>query len=378
MKNVLFTGGRSPFTLDLTRLFATSGFNVYIADTFKDNMSGNSKYAKKNILLASPALKTEDFIQDLIDIIIEYKIDLLIPTCEEVFYVGKYLKKLEKFCKVFVSDISVLEQLHSKYKFIGILNKLDIKHPKSERVSDINVLKNRLQYKEKFVLKPEFSRFASTVFINDKNIDNIKINKEYPWVLQEFIDGNAFCSYSVAQNGKLLAHGVYPSIYCAGKATIHFKSVKVSEIEEIVTKIVKNFDYTGQISFDFIQSKEDNIYYPIECNPRGTSGTHLFSKKLSKAFLNETNGKVIYPDLENPRMVALAMLIYELPTIRNIDDSKEFFRDFYKSKDVVFRVGDMKPFISQFKSLNHYAKIARKNNISLTEAIMYDIEWNGN
>ena len=38
----------------------------------------------------------------------------------------------------------------------------------------------------------------------------------------------------------------------------------------------------------------------------------------------------------------------------------------------------MKPFLAQFKSLKYYLKIAKKNNISLTQAIMYDIEWNGN
>jgi predicted ATP-grasp superfamily ATP-dependent carboligase len=382
MKNVLFTGGRAPVTLDLIRLFANSGHNIFIAETFKDNMSGASKYVKKNILLASPALETDDFIQDLIDTIIEYKIDLLVPTCEEVFYIGKHLKRLEKYCRVFTSDISVLEELHSKYKFICLLDELNIDYPKTERISDINVLKNHLEYKEHFVLKPEFSRFASLVLINDKSpekLDKIKISDDYPWVLQEFIKGNAFCSYSVAQDGELLAHGVYPSIYCAGQgATIHFKPVEVPEIESIVRKIVKYFNYTGQISFDFIRSDENNIYYPIECNPRATSGTHLFSNTLTQAFFNNTNGKTLYPDLKNPRMVALAMIIYGIPSLRTVNDSKEFIKQFYNSKDVVFKLKDMKPFLAQFKSLKYYLKIAKKNNISLTQAIMYDIEWNGN
>lgn len=382
MKNVLFTGGRAPVTLDLIRLFANSGHNIFIAETFKDNMSGASKYVKKNILLASPALETDDFIQDLIDTIIEYKIDLLVPTCEEVFYIGKHLKRLEKHCRVFTSDISVLEELHSKYKFICLLDELNIDYPKTERISDINVLKNHLEYKEHFVLKPEFSRFASLVLINDKSpekLDKIKISDDYPWVLQEFIKGNAFCSYSVAQDGELLAHGVYPSIYCAGQgATIHFKPVEVPEIESIVRKIVKYFNYTGQISFDFIRSDENNIYYPIECNPRATSGTHLFSNTLTQAFFNNTNGKTLYPDLKNPRMVALAMIIYGIPSLRTVNDSKEFIKQFYNSKDVVFKLKDMKPFLAQFKSLKYYLKIAKKNNISLTQAIMYDIEWNGN
>ena len=81
-ENILFTGGRSPVTLDLIRQFAKSGYNVFVAECIKNNVSGRSKFARKNILIPSPATDTEDFIQTIIDIIKEYKISTFIPTCE--------------------------------------------------------------------------------------------------------------------------------------------------------------------------------------------------------------------------------------------------------------------------------------------------------
>ena len=387
MKNVIVTGGRSPVTLDLVRLFAKKKYNVYIVESFKENLSGSSKYIRKNIVLPSPALETEDFIQNLIDTIIEYKIDLVVPTCEEVFYLAKYKTRIEKYCKLFAPDWDTLDQLHSKYKFIELLEKLDIDHPQSKRLFNIESVNESINSADKFVLKPEYSRFASYVIINNKNpekINKVKISEDYPWVFQEYIKGQAYCSYSVAQEGKLLAHSVYSSIYCAGQgATVHFESYQSEAILKIVQKIVKELNYTGQISFDFIKSEKNGIYYPIECNPRATSGVYLFAENLIDSFFKSDkaladNFKIITPDPDKPKMVALAMLIYALPALKSKSQLKTFIKKFYHADDVIFKINDPKPFLSQFKGLAHYARIAKKKKITILEASTLDIEWNGN
>lgn len=381
MKNILFTGGRAPATLDLVRLFHKKKYNVFIAETFKHNITGSSKYVKKNIVIPSPAIETEDFIQGIIDTIIEYKIDLLIPTCEDIFYISKNLDKIQKYCPVFTSDINILTKLHSKYKFINLLEKINIDHPETKLFTDIESLEQEINLMEQFVLKPEYSRFASSVIINDKEIikkKNINISTDNSWVLQEYIKGKSYCSYSVAKNGELMAHSVYPGVYCIDKgATIHFKYEDIPEIEEIVKKIIKDLNYTGQIAFDFIKSEKNGKYYPIECNPRATSGIHLFYENLVEAFIDDKNKNVIYPDKDNKRMVALAMLIFIPPHFKNFKEIKDFIKDFSASKDVVFNIKDIKPFIEQFKQLRFYSKMSKKYNVSLTEAIMIDMEWNG-
>lgn len=381
MKNILFTGGRAPATLDLVRLFNKKNYNVFIAETFKNNITGSSKHVKKNLIVPSPALETKRFIESLIDIIIEYKIDLLIPTCEEVFYISQHLETLEKYCRVFTSNIDILINLHSKYKFIDLLKKLNIDHPKTKILSDKYSLQEELNNTENFVLKPEYSRFASSVIINDKKNERLKdlnISEKYKWVFQEYIKGKAFCSYSVAEKGEVKAHSVYPGIYCVDKgATIHFKFSDIPEIEEIVKKIVKELNYTGQIAFDFIKSDKNGIYYPIECNPRATSGIHLFSEEVVEGFISNKE-KIIYPDKNNKKMIALAMLLFIPPYLRSVNDAKSFVKEFYNSKDVVFNLKDIKPFIKQFKQLKFYSDMAKKHNVSLTEAIMIDMEWNGN
>ena len=381
--NVLVTGGRSPYTLSLIKFFVQAGHKIYVAESFKNNMSGASRVIEKNILVAPPALETKQFVADLIKAIHDYKIELLIPTCEENFYISMHIEELSKHCKIFTSGIEILKTLHSKYKFVQMLKEIGVEYPNSILVDSIEKVKEAIAQRDTFVLKPEFSRFASYVIINDKSenkISKMKVSTEYPWVLQDFIKGKAFCSYSVAQEGKLLAHSIYPSIYCAGQgATVHFESVNVPQIDEIVMKIVKHFNYTGQISFDFIQADSNGICYPIECNPRSTSGIYLFAHKdkLPLAFTNSNLNNVIKPTAHAQKMVGLAMILYCLPKVRSINEARDFISKMLNSKDVILNISDIKPFIAQFLSVFSYVKEGRKKNLSIMEVSTLDIEWNG-
>jgi predicted ATP-grasp superfamily ATP-dependent carboligase len=383
--NILFTGGRSTVTLHLTRLFNQGGYKVYIADSIKDNLSGASKYAEKNLLIPSPAIETEKFIDALIDIIKKYNIQTLIPTCEEVFYISRWKEKLDPYCFVFTASIEVLTRLHSKYQFINLLKDLGLPNPQTKLLTSAKELSDQLDKIEKFVLKPEFSRFASQVLINDKSpekLAKVKISEKYPWVFQEFLQGQAFCSYSVVQEGKVLAHSIYPSIYCAGQgATVYFESAIVPEIDDIVFKIAKVLNYTGQLAFDFIRSDRDGCYYPIECNPRPTSGVHLFSAKenLPLAFKQNIRlNNMIRSGSTNTGVVSMAMILYCLPKIKTVKGGADFIKKMLFSKDVIFQVKDLKPFFIQFKALSHLVSEARKDKTTILEASTKDIEWNGN
>ncbi len=383
--NILFTGGRSPYTLDLIRLFSKAGYKVYIAESFKDNMAGASKFTEENIFVPSPATETDKYINSLIEIIKKNNIKVLIPTCEEVYYISRNKEKLDKYCFVFTSSLDVLTTLHSKFKFMELLKELNILHPKSLLIDSLEELNKQLANRDTFVLKPEFSRFASYVIINDKSpekINSLKISKENTWVLQDYLKGNAYCSYSVVQNGKVLAHSIYPSIYCAGQgATVHFESVNIPEIDEIVAKVSQRLNYTGHIAFDFFRSEEDGKVYPIECNPRATSGIYLFSEKdnLPLAFIPDKKlNNIIRATNQTQKMIFLAMILYCMPKLRSFKEARTFFKKLFASKDVIFKLSDIWPFIAQFKTLYHYGIVSKKEKISIIEVSTRDIEWNGN
>lgn len=380
-ERVLFTGGRSPATLALLRLFAEQGSRCYVAESQPVNLAGVSRFCQQNLLVPPPNQDPEAYITQLEVWIQKFQIQILIPTCEEVFYISRWKHRLEQFCEVFTSSIDVLTNLHSKYQFMQILQALKLSAPETVRVENSTQLQAALADWPRYVLKPEFSRFSNFVVINQpvaETLARIQPSAEQPWVVQRFLEGPQYCSYSVARSGQLKAHSVYASTYCAGQgSTIYFEAVNIPAIQRSVEKIVAALDYSGQIAFDFIHS--EGRYWPIECNPRATTGTLLYTPEdeLPRAFAPDYLGPVIYPSATRNRMVTLAILFYALPEMRSWQPLQQALQKMTTADDAIFQLDDLQPFLKQFRIMWETWRTARKNRVSLLEASTLDIEWNG-
>ncbi|TCO69358.1 ATP-grasp domain-containing protein [Marinisporobacter balticus] len=376
IKNVLITGARAPVALDLARKFAKRGINIYTADSTRYNLCMKSKAVIKNFILPKPNVEYEAFIVALRDIIKKYHIDLIIPTCEEIFYVAKGLG--QRHCKVFCSDIDLLSELHNKYDFIRLCQQQNIIIPKTKIYycyDEILEYIKSFPFQTPLVLKPVYSRFGANVHIlsEDKSeIPKIEISESYPWILQEYIEGTQFCTYSIVQNGKIVSHCHYENKFTINNgANIYFQHIDNKEIYCIIEKLVANLNFTGQIAFDMIQTKE-GVIFPIECNPRATSGIHLFDENVTKAFV-DTNS-FIRP-IEKSKMLVLPMIIYGIKS-KDIF-SKNWWTTFLKSEDVIFNLRDLSPFFYQFFVYLSFFMESLKNHKKIEAIATEDIEWNG-
>ncbi|MGB1242721.1 MAG: ATP-grasp domain-containing protein [Chitinophagales bacterium] len=386
--HILLTGARAPATLHLARLLHKAGCKVFVADTFLAHAAGYSNVVSQNLLIPSPTHDFEAFRQKIISIIIEFQIDFLVPTCEEVFYISMLQDELQKHTQVFTSPIEVLKVLHSKYDFVQLLTKLHLPSPQTFIATNQQELEAYRQNLKQYVLKPEYSRFADKIVIDSdghllKQRIDFEVSPSKKWVVQSYIEGAHFCSYSIVKKGKLLAHTVYPVGYRVKQgAALYFTHIDIPEIETAIRSIAQELNYTGHLAFDFIHSNIDNLYYAIECNPRLTSGIHLFedSQKLAYIFTQPSPSfasKPLYGASDSQWMISFGLLLYALPKVKSIKEMKNLFLDIKRAKDVVFSWKDLKPFIKQFSSLYHFYRLSRQEGISLLEASTYDIEWNG-
>ncbi len=383
--NILLTGTRAPAALELSRIFWRAGCTVITAESIPHPLCRYSRSVTKQYLVSKPRQQTDQYLQELAAIIKKHNIDIVIPACEEVFYISKGKTFLESSHPVliWVDHITKLEKLHNKYTFIQWAEELGFSVPVTFCVHSKEQIFTRIQESKskKWVLKPVFSRFSSKVyFVDSSNIqmDAEEMNEQKPWVLQQFIEGKSLCTYGVAKDGKLLAHSAYTSYFRAGKgAGIHFHLECDPAIHSWVQSFVKKIHFTGQIAFDFIQSP-DGVLYPIECNPRTTSGIHFFSShpRISSIFLHPTIDPIVPMDPKD-HMLSTAMLFYGLGSIRSFSQMKQWLHTFMTAKDVLFCKRDLLPAFYQWMTFIHFIKIAAKNKLSPIEASTWDIEWNG-
>jgi len=379
MANILLTGGRTPAALELARAFHRSGHKVFMAESARGHLSQPSRALAANYRVPPPRQQTAAFLVALREIIIKNKIDLLIPTCEEVFYVGMGRGQLP--CKVFAESIEKLQTVHNKWSFALHASDMGLSVPETFLVGSTDELLLAFSQWRKLILKPVYSRFATRTLFEPtikKALNSVNFDSATQWVAQELLAGKEICTYSVAHRGRLTAHAAYRSDFTAGRGTtIVFQPITHQATFDWVQRFVAALGFTGQIAFDFIETPDGEIN-ALECNPRATSGVHLFSSQpeFTNAFLDDSL-PCLTPSKNISAMLSTGMLAYGLGASLKKQRLGKWLLTFFSSRDVIFNATDPLPVLLQWRSILTYLKLGRTHGLSLLAASTYDIEWNG-
>ena len=376
--NILLTGARAPVTLDLARHLAAAGHRVDTADSLRFPICRFSRVIDRHFDVPPPAYQFAAYIAKLKEIVVERDIDLVVPTCEEVFYIsGGYAQEGKAFCDA----LPKLKWMHDKFTFIQQSHPCGLQKPETHLLESIDDAKAFLERSQDWVFKPVFSRFATHALIGPtaQKAHLVLSTVKGPWLAQRRIEGQEFCSYSIAYKGRLTAHACYYSRYRFRQkgSGIYFEAIDHHLIREYVARFVAAHQFHGQIGFDFMQTQEGDVYV-LECNPRATSGVHLFGPEsgLAKAFMGE-NQTLIQPQFGRLKMIAPAMILFQAPHNLIHGGRRQFIRDFLKAGDSCFQKDDARPGWLQMVSLLEMVGRSLKHRTNLKDAITADIEWNG-
>ncbi|MGZ7443197.1 ATP-grasp domain-containing protein [Paenibacillus sp. TH7-28] len=210
-----------------------------------------------------------------------------------------------------------------------------------------------------------------------------ELSETSPWVAQGYIAGRAVCTYSVVHDGHIVAHAAYGSRYRTGKtgASVHFEYMEHEGALEWVRRFLDGTRFCGQIGFDLIEQNGGELY-GIECNPRTTSGVHLFEPGigLERALLSPeelaAEGVIVRPRPGSKAMLAMPMLGCGWRELLR-GELGSWLGALRGTRDVIFRADDFRPWLEQAQVVYDAFRTARRLGITLTEALTYDIEWNG-
>ncbi|HEX7802213.1 MAG TPA: ATP-grasp domain-containing protein [Pseudoxanthomonas sp.] len=379
MPNVLILGGRAPVALDHARRFQRQGWKVHVADSIPCRLTGWSRSVAATLPLASPRYAPMAFAEGIRAAIRTHAIDLVVPTCEEVFYLSRYRNLLPAEVRVLAGDFDTLRTLHSKWHFIEAAQGCAAAVPESRRVASLAEAR-AWAGAEPVVLKPEYSRFGVHVRIHPEGLPMRakELDVAGAWVAQRYHAGTELCSYGIASEGRLLAHAVYrPSYRIQRSSSYYFEPHACEKIRGFVSSFVRKMNFTGQISFDWIQG-EDGEATVIECNPRATSGLHLFADDDAlPAALMGAAGDCVEPSRTQPAMIAALMLSAGLYQAMAGSTLPRWRHDYRRARDVITRRQDRSPLAGGLLDLGSYSRLAIRQGCNLREAATRDIEWDG-
>ena len=381
MLRILITGARNPTALEMARLLHHPHTQVWLADSLHFPIGRHSRHVHRYLRTPSVAPTPEAYVAFLRDQVQRHRIDVLIPTYEETFYIARYRDRLDDVCTVFCDHFDKLQRLHHKWDFIRMAASCCIKSPPTfllETPDDVALLRNDAPY---YVFKPVYSRFATQVLIRpSEGSTSLPWPQPHrPWVAQWFVEGAEYCSYSVAYRGQVTAHVTYEHPYNLGRGSgIYFHQTRQPLIEQFVREFCQQHHYHGQIGFDFKRDQRDGKLYVIECNPRTVSGLHLFSSgdPLLEAMLGRAS-TVCVPRRPLPRVNLLTFLTYNGAQALRQRQLSRWYRDLRRAQDVIFRWDDPWPMLTQNLTLLEFCWFSIKYQVPLFEAVSHDIAWNG-
>ncbi|MCP5080227.1 MAG: hypothetical protein GY948_00850 [Alphaproteobacteria bacterium] len=378
MNRVLITGARAPVALHLARLFSDSGMEVILADTLTAPLARWSPACARYVQLPKPDVSPDAFADALAALVAETAPTLVVPTCEEVFYVAWAFAQRPINTRLLAPSFDRLAHAHNKAQFAEDALAFGLEPPASWRVNTIQDLEKLKPQSRDLVFKPEWSRFGTSTLIRPSAtaLEPIVPTPISPWVAQEFVAGEELCAYAVATEGRVAALSIYRPTYRAGMgAGIFLKPVHDEAIAADVGAYVSATCWNGQISFDFCR---DTAGRPrvLECNPRTTSGVHFFGKGSSLPG-SMLAGAPCPPTVSHPLMIPAAMWVYSLKKAIREGQLKTWWQDYSKARDALSWPGDRLPLHAQPLSLWELARHAWRDGTSLLAASTKDIAWNG-
>lgn len=380
-RTVLLTGGRAPYTLELARVLADDGCDVHVAESVDVHLTRLSRTACHH-RVPPPRQEPAAFIEALVALIRETGAELLLPTCEEVFWVARGRDVLSEHCVVPVPELATLRDVHHKGAFIRVAAEAGLPVPDTRVATTEGGLREAVAALGDVVIKPAWSRFATRVVRRPepRDLARLEPGRDAPLVVQQWLDGPEWCSWSLAREGRLIAHACYAPRFTANAAAVAFTHVDQPRIREHAARFAEATQWTGFLAFDWREHQGDVL--PIECNPRGTSGIHLLAGQPGFA---DALRSLVDPPHERDRVepapgtraqVALAMLLYghHKPGPHG---GESWWRTLRRSRDVLWRRDDPLPLLLGMASYVGIAGTALRRGVGMLEASTWDIQWDG-
>lgn len=312
-RTILVTGVGMAKGLALARLFYQAGHRIIGADfePFAPCSGRGSRSIARFYRLNTPRngqSGSDPYTESLLKIIKQEQVDVWV-SCSGVSAAvedGEAMEIVEArtSCRAIQFDAPTTRTLHEKDSFIERTTALGLSVPETHSVTDKATIKAILQSSpdKLFILKAVGVNDAARSNLallprptpkgTDAILTQLPISTETPWVMQEFVRGDEFCTHALVIHGRIRAFVACPS----SELLMHYRALAsdsplttaMLEFTEIFArKSEKNF--TGHLSFDFLIPKQDLReldyrkirLYPIECNPRCHTAVVLFSRTPS-------------------------------------------------------------------------------------------------
>ncbi|MFN3219003.1 MAG: ATP-grasp domain-containing protein [Acidimicrobiales bacterium] len=298
-RTVLLSGAKMTKALALARAFHRAGHRVVLVETTRYRWSGHRFSNCVDAFRVVPPADHPDYPGALARIVEEEGVDVYVPVCSPLSsrYEAEAAAALGDRCEVIHVDADVICTLDDKDAFAASADPLGLAAPETHRITDPSQVidfdferRPGRRYLLKSIPYDPVHRLDMTLLplataeATAAHVRSLPISEERPWVLQEFIEGDEYCTHGTVRGGNLQVWACCRS----SPSQLNYEMVDRPDIEKWVRTYVEALGLTGQVSLDFIVDADDRAV-AIECNPRTHSAITMFydHPDLARGYLED-------------------------------------------------------------------------------------------
>ena len=376
-KTILISGGKMTKALALARAFHRAGHRVVLVESAKYRLSGHRFSRSVSRFDTVPTPGADGYAEALLEIVRREQVDLYVPVCSPAAsrHDAAAKRVLSAECEVLHVDEDTARTLDDKYAFSRLAASLGLAVPDHHRITsprevidfDFGHAGRRPPYILKSIAYDPVRRLdltqlpCATRGETAAFVESLPISEANPWVMQEFVSGQEYCTHSTARDGQVQLH-----CCCESSAfQLNYEMVEMPEIESWVRRFVGALKLTGQLSFDFIRAQDGRIY-AIECNPRAHSAITMFydHPDVARAYLESGVAELTPLSASRPTY----WLYHELWRMMSRPSATaQTVRRIARGKDAIFDWSDPLPFL-----MVHHAQIPSL----LLDNLRHGKDWN--
>jgi hypothetical protein len=351
-KTILISGGKMTKALALARSFHAAGHRVILVESAKYRFTGHRFSRAVDRFFVVPKPQAAGYAEALLAIVRAEHVDVYVPVCSPVssYYDALAKPLLSPYCEVLHEDADMVRKLDDKYEFSVLAASLGLPVPDAHRISSPEQVAefDFAGAGQRYILKsipydplnrldltslPRPSAQATAAFAQSK-----PIAVDRPWIMQGLVAGREYCTHSTVRDGQV-------QVYCCCESSafqVNYAMAGKPAIEAWVRRFAGALKLTGQVSFDFIEG-EDGQVYAIECNPRTHSAITMFYNHpgLAPAYLDDGVPTILPAADSRPTY----WLYHELWRLITGPDRRQRLTVIRRGKDAIFDWADPLPFL---------------------------------
>lgn len=389
-RTVLLTLGRLPKALDLARAFAGAGWRVVVAEPARRHLTGASRAVSRSVQVIAPARAPDRYLEDLLQIVAEERVDLIVPVSEETMHVAALHGRLPVGTRLLTPAAAVVRRVYDKWEFVRTARAHGLAVPDTALVGDAigTAMGTAMGLKAPqpadwraivedgpYVVKPRFSCGGRGVQFFDAGV---ALAMPAASVVQAFVPGRLHSTCSLVHQGRCVGTVVYRAVLLSGTVAVAFEQVEQPAIDAWVERFAAAEQWNGFLSFDFILT-EGGQAVAIECNPRVTSGIHFFDAfDLAAALVNPDSVRHLRKRPEPRLQQFWASLTEVQQAFRQHGWTAPFrqaLRGLLATPDVSWRRDDPWPLIGMPYTAWDIITAARREQLSFGEVATRDLDW---